>query len=101
MEEDCFVSPVVITVKNDKSVKIALDSRKLNDSCFKRRPHVPNMEKMLNHILVEITRDRTLQLFIPKLELDYAYGQMKLSEETSRKCVFAITSAKFTGYYRF
>ena len=31
VDEDCFVSPVVITVKNDKSVKIALGSRKLND----------------------------------------------------------------------
>ena len=39
VDEDCFVSPVVITVKSDKSVKIALDSRKLNDSCIKMRPH--------------------------------------------------------------
>ena len=38
VDEDCFVSPVVITVKNDKSIKIALDSRKLNDSCIKIRP---------------------------------------------------------------
>ena len=43
VDEDCSVSPVVITVKNDKSVKIALDSRKLNDSCIKMRPHMPNM----------------------------------------------------------
>ena len=35
INEDCFISPVVITVKNDKPVKIALDSRKLNDSCIK------------------------------------------------------------------
>ena len=35
IEEDCFVSPVVITVKKDKSVKIALDARKLNESCKK------------------------------------------------------------------
>ena len=41
VDEDCFVSPVVITVKSDKSVKIALDSRKLNDSCIKMRPHMP------------------------------------------------------------
>ena len=100
-DEDCFVSPVVITVKNDKSVKIALDSRKLNDSCIKRRPHMPNMEEFLNQISVEITRDRTLQLFISKIDLEYAYGQMKLSEETSRQCIFAITGAKFNGYYRF
>ena len=26
---------------------------------------------------------------------------MKLSEETSRQCVFAITGGKFSGYYRF
>ena len=101
VDEDCFVSPVVITVKNDKSVKIALDSRKLNDSCIKRRPHMPNMEELLNQISVENTRDRTLQLFMSKIDLDYAYGQMKLSEETSRQCVFAITGAKFSGYYRF
>ena len=36
-----------------------------------------------------------------KIDLDYAYGQMKLSEETSRQCVFAIIGAKFSGYYRF
>ena len=47
VDEDCFVSPVVITVKNNKSVKIALDSRKLNDSCIKIRPHMPNMEELL------------------------------------------------------
>ena len=58
VDEDCFVSPVVVTVKNDKSVKIALDSRKLNDSCIRRRPHLPNMEELPNQISVEITRDR-------------------------------------------
>ena len=94
VDEDCFVSPVVVTVKNDKSVKIALDSRKLNDSCIKMRPHMPNMEELLNQISVEITRDRTLQLFTSKIALDYAYGQMKLSEETSRQCVFALTGGK-------
>ena len=101
VDEDCFVSPVVITVKNDKSVKIALDSRKLNDSCNKRRPHMPNMEELVIQISVGITRDRTLQLFISKIDLDYAYRQMKLSEETSRFCIFAITGAKFSGNYRF
>ena len=30
---DCFVSPVVIMVNNDKSVKIAFDTIKMNDRC--------------------------------------------------------------------
>ena len=59
VDEDFFVSPGVITVKNDKSVKIALDSRKLNDSCIKVRPHKPNMEELLDQISVEIAKDRT------------------------------------------
>ena len=101
MDEDCFVSPVVITGKSDKSVKIALDSRKLKDSCNKKRPHMPNMEELLNQISVEITRDRTMQLFISKMDLNYAYGQMKLLEETSRQCVFAITGGNFSENYSF
>ena len=100
-DEDCFVPPVVITTKSDKSVKIALDSRKLNDSCIKMRSHMPNMEELLNQISVEITRDRTVQLFLSKIDLDYAYGQKKVSEETSRQCVFALTRGNFSGCYRF
>ena len=33
--DEHFISPVVITVKDDKSVKIALDSKKLNDEYIK------------------------------------------------------------------
>ena len=47
-DENCFVSPVVITTKSDKPVKRALDSRKMNDSCIKMRPHMPNMQELLS-----------------------------------------------------
>ena len=88
IEEDCFVSPVVITVKKDKTVKIALDARKLNDSCITERPHMPNMDERLNQISSELSKNK----------LD---GQMKLSPETSKHCNFAITGEKINGYYRF
>ena len=55
----------------------------------------------LNQILVEITRDRTATLFIAEIDLDYAYGQMRLSEETSRQCVFALTGQNISGCYQF
>ena len=70
VDEDCFVSPVVISAKSDKSVKKALNSRKLNDSCLKVRPHMPNMEELLNQISVEKTKDRTKKLMISKIDLD-------------------------------
>ena len=62
---------------------------------------MPNMEILVNQISVEITRDRAAQLFMSKIDLDYAYEQRKLSEETSRQCVFALTGGNFSGYYRF
>ena len=103
VDEHCFVSPVVITVTSDKSVKTALSSRltKTKWNCMTMRPHMPIMEELLYHISVEKTRDCTVQQFISKIDLDYSYGQMKISEETSRQCVCAVTGGKFSGYYRF
>ena len=54
---------------------------------MKRRHHMSNMEELLNQVSAKITRDRTAQLFISKINLDYAYGQMQISEETSRRYV--------------
>ena len=59
------------------------------------------MEELLNQTSVEITRDRTAQLFLSKHDRNYAYGQMKLSDETNRQCVFALTGGHFSGSYRF
>ena len=101
IEEDCFVSPVVIAVKKDKTVKIALDARKLNDSCIKKRPHMPNMDELLNQISSELSKNELDPIWISVIDLDYAYGQMKLSPETSKHCNFTITGEKINGYYRF
>ena len=101
IEEDCFVSPVVITVKKDKTVKIAPDARKLNDSCVKKRPHMPNMEELLNQISAELSKNDRDPIWISVVDLDYAYGQMKLAPETSKHCNFAMTVEKINGYYRF
>ena len=59
------------------------------------------MEELLNQISVEITRDRIAQLFISRIDLDHAYGQMNLSDQTSRQGVFAVTGGNFSGYHRF
>ena len=100
IEEDCFVSPVVITVKKDKTVKIALDARKLNESCVKKRPHMPNMEEVLNQTPSELSKNDHNPNWIAVIDLDYAYGQMKLALETSKPCNFAMTGEKINGYYR-
>ena len=60
-----------------------------------------NMEELLNQISVEITRVQNEPLRISKTDLEYAYGQLKVSDETRRQCYFAITGGNMKGYYRF
>ena len=98
--ENCFISPGVITIKKDKSVKIALDSRKLNKACIKRKAAMPNMEELISKILAKITKGEG-KIWMSKIDLDYAYGQAKMSEEAANHCVFSIIGGDFTRPYRF
>ena len=98
--ENCFVSPAGITIKKDKSVKIALDSRKLNEACVKRKAAMPNMEELISKISAEITRNSG-EIWMSKIALDYAYGKAKLTVEAAKHCVFSIIGGNFTGHYRF
>ena len=49
------------------------------------------MEEFLNQISTEITQAPNEPLCISKIDLEDAYGQKILSEETSKHCNFAIT----------
>ena len=82
--EDCFVSPAVITVKKDKSIKIALDSRKLNEVTIKRKAQMPNMEELISLISRMISEGKEGEILATKLDFDYAYGQIKLDENTKK-----------------
>ena len=101
IDENCFVSPAVITVKKDKSVKIALDSQKLNKITIKRKTQMPNMEELISRISRKIADGPGDEIWTSKLDLDYAYGQLTLSKEARNLCIFAVTGGDFTGYYRF
>ena len=58
INEDCFVSPAVITIKKDKSIKIALDSRKLNEATIKRKAQMPNMKELISRISRKISEEK-------------------------------------------
>ena len=61
---------------------------------------MPNMEELMSKISVKITKSNG-EIWMSKIDLDYAYGQAKLSTEASRHCVFSIISGDFAGHYRF
>ena len=39
-----FISPIVITVKKDQSIKLAMDSKQINNSIQKNKYQMPNID---------------------------------------------------------
>ena len=101
IDENCFVSPAVITIKKDKSVKIALDPRKLNEITIKRKAQMPNMEEFISRISRKVANGQADEIWISKFDLDYAYNQLKLSRRAMDLCISAVTGGNLTGYYQF
>ena len=99
--EDQFISPVVITRKDNGTVKIAVDAGELNNNIVKKKAQMPNIEDILAQISVKITSNREKPLFMTSVDLKYAFGQIKLHPETSRHCIFTMIGGKITGHYRF
>ena len=61
-------------MKTDKSVKLELDLKKLNESYRKMRPHMTNMEESFNQMSTETTTVQNEPLWMSKVDLEYAYG---------------------------
>ena len=51
-------------------------------------------------ISAKITKSND-EIWMSKIDFDYPYGQVKLSIEASRHCVFSNIGGDFTGHYRF
>ena len=60
---------------------------------------MPNIEE-LSKISAKITKGDG-EIWMSKIDLDYAYGQAKLSNEVAKRCVFSIIGGDFTEHYRF
>ena len=58
-DEDCLISPVVITRKKDTSIKLALDSKLLNDQIFKNKYQMPNIHELIDNVALQISENLT------------------------------------------
>ena len=99
-QDDVFIQPTVITVKKDKSVKIALDARALNQSIAKDKYQMPNLEN-LNDMIAEKLNQEEGEAWCSSVDMTYAYGQIPLHELIKKHCNFQIVGGKSTGTYRF
>ena len=102
--EECsdkyFVSPIVITVKKDVSVKLALESRELNKQVLKNKYQMPNIEELMDIVGQSIRERKHGDVFFTTMDLTYAYGQLPLNENTSKHCNFSLVGGSSTGTYR-
>ena len=85
-----FVSPIVITVKKDGSVKLALESRELNKQVHKNKYQMPNIEELMNTVGQTISERKPGDVYFSTMDLTYAYGQLPLSPKTSIQCNFSL-----------
>ena len=64
-------------------------------------PQMPKMEKLLNQRSTETTRVQNEPNWISKVHFQYVYGQLELSQETSRQYKYAKTGRNMNGFYKF
>ena len=100
--DDFFIAPIVITAKKDGSVKLAMDAKPVNAQIHKNKYQMPNLDELLNSVseIISGAKDSD-EVWFTSLDLNYAYSQLPLSEQTSKHCNFSIVGGKATGTYRF
>ena len=97
-----FISPIVITVKKDKSVKLALDSKVLNKAIHKNKYQMPKIDSLIDSISQYIKdSNQSDNVYLSTIDLKYAYSQLKLHPDTSPHSNFNIIFGDSTGTYLF
>ena len=75
IQDNVFIQPTVLTVEKDKSVKIALDARALNQSIAKDKYQMPNLDKLID-MIAEKLDEKEGQARYSSVDMTYAYGQI-------------------------
>ena len=101
--DEYFLSPVVITVKKDKIIKMALDSKELNDAIHKNKYQMQSIDRLIDAIANYVSERSTEHgtFYFSKLDLKYAYSQIPLDPQVQKHCKVNILGGKATGTYRF
>ena len=100
IKADVFIQPTVITVKKDRSVKVALDARALNKAIDKDKYQMPNLDNLLDMVAKKLDTEEG-EAWFSSVDMTYAYGQVPLHQLPAKHCNFQIIGGESTGTYRF
>ena len=100
--EQFLIYPIVITVKRDKSIKLALESKLLNKAVHKNKYQMPNFDCLMDSISQQISSPSTEgPAWFSTLEIKHTYSQIPLHRDTAKPCNFNIVGGDPTGTTRF
>ena len=91
----------MITVKKDQTVKLALDSKKINKFIHKNKYQMPNIDLLLDNIARAVKSNENQQTLFSTLDLRYAYSQISLDKPARKQCNFSLIGGNATGTYQF
>ena len=62
---------------------------------------MPNIDELIDNIALQLTSIKLGEMWFSSLDLQDAYSQLKLCENTSKDCNFTIVGMQTTGTYLF
>ena len=101
MNDNVIIQPVVITVKKNKTVKVALDATLLNNAIQKDKYQMPNLDNLMKQVAEIINSKDEGEVRFTSLDMKYAYSQTELHPETAQHCKFQTIGGRATGTYAF
>ena len=98
-----FISPIVITVKKDHTIKLAMDSKQINKMIHKNKYQMPHIDVLLDNVTqsAQEGNGKPGTTYFSTIYLRYAYSQLKLDDTTKTQCNFSIIGGQATGSYQF
>ena len=104
-----FIQAAVITVKEDRSVKIAVDAGALSNNIRKDVCRMPNLDCLIEQIAEIINQKGERNTIFTSLDVLYAYGQTTLHSNTTKagqpdvslrleQCLIAQSEIEWLGY---
>ena len=98
-----FISPIVITVKKDHTIKLAMDSKQINKMIHKNKYQMSHIDVLLDNVTqsAQEGNGKPGTTYFSTIYLRYAYSQLKLDDTTKTQCNFSIIGGQATGSYQF
>ena len=101
ISDSMFIEPILITVKKDRSVGIALEAMSLNSATSKHKYQMSNQERLMDNVAENVSAKEEGKVFFTSLDMQYAYGQTVLHPVTARHFNFQVVGGESTGTYAF